>query len=491
MTLSAKRDARKCAARIHIAHLLSDKVKPTSYSTLAVVVEEWLACPTAFSAVVSSLRTRLSCNLTSSHTALGFLLCTIQLDWRATTGQRQLAGSSIKILLNMSVLIQARDPVGFWWYAMFSNTYSNKAIISTCVIEMWSVATSVEHVVAECTMCSLCTGCYCEDCCWHVHQYHASCCRHTTLLGMQYNDNAIQWHNMTCQHMWNMITWHKTKNIRKCNAKLARLPHLVTNSPAQPQDLPLQPAYAPLGSCQSCTGKFTLGHGHTCVLRGTNTQTHTSTTVQHRSFKTPHQSCIALVWDHSWAQGKGRAKGQRLRGKGRGWRAEAQRERQAIWGTLHTMRHRLPLAHTAAMVWPQPPKLPLLRNAWQDLWLCSLVVAQTWLTLQQSTVRLASTSTLLKYACASSGRPLLTVVWWADKAVYTPNRLLSNMCKVQDNSKNAAWQDVNVLIKQCWCQGASMLSYKCCGSGWGCGKGVLSKNMQWPHKQVRFQNMSI
>jgi len=117
MILSATRHARKCIARIHNIHLLSDKVELTSYSTLAVVVEAWLACPTAFSAVVTSLRTWLSCNLISSHNALGFLPCTIQLNWKPTIGQRQLAGSSIKILL---VLIQARDPVGFLDYAMFS-----------------------------------------------------------------------------------------------------------------------------------------------------------------------------------------------------------------------------------------------------------------------------------------------------------------------------------------------------------------------------------
>jgi len=336
---------------------------------------------------------------------------------------------------------------------LLSNTYSNGPIISNCVTHMWGRATSAQDVVAECTTCSLCTGCYlwslrpaCASISWELLETY-----NITWYAIQWQCNMMTQHDMTTQHMWGITGLYKTKHIRKCNAKLARLPHLVTNSLAQPRDLPLQPVYAPLGSCQSCTGKTYFGKSraltHTCIQRHQHTDTHICNSVT----KKLQNSSSEL---HSTGVGP-----RLSSGKGQGWRAGLKgrgSEGKTIWGTLHTMRHRLPLADAAAMVWLQPPKLPLLENAWQDLWLCSLVVARTWVTLQQYTVRLGSTSTLLKYACASSGRPLLTVVWWADKAVYTPNRLLSNMCKVQDNSKNAAWQDVNVLIKQCWCQGASM-----------------------------------
>ncbi len=176
----------------------------------------------------------------------------------------------------------------------------------------------------------------CEVCGRHVHQYHESCWRHTTLLDMQYNDNATWWHNMTWQH--------NTCEVSQVCIKQNIYANVMQNWQGYPTWWPtvllsretcLSSLFMRrLAAARAAQAKLTLenlGHWHTRVFRGTNTQTHTSATVWQRSFKTPHQSCIALVWDHGWAQGKGRAEGQ-------GWRAEAQRERQSgehciPWGT--------------------------------------------------------------------------------------------------------------------------------------------------------------
>ncbi len=93
--------------------LLLDKAQLTSYSTLAVVVEAWLACSTAFSAVVTSLRTRLSCNPYFLPQCLGLLalhhLVEVENNNRAKTACRIFHQGTP----NMSVLVQTGIPVGF------------------------------------------------------------------------------------------------------------------------------------------------------------------------------------------------------------------------------------------------------------------------------------------------------------------------------------------------------------------------------------------